>query len=441
MKNFLQSFAKLKMATFLALLFAASFFVVGTTDVSVAEEVRQSKTEISVGGANRMFLTKGWNTITPVGKELFYRENHNYIIDDDNIISGLSEASKSDEEFQNLLSYQYLTSIRDFNGNGSGTLNPMLPGVINTMRSFVPGMGYWIKMMKNSTIEMPAESLSNDDLTFKIKKAKNNFIGNPFLRDITAKDFFGEGNLEKIECIATENNEGQKIDFGECNEEKISNPDSIFYENISDFVAESRAGFSVYAKEPFQFTVKNPGFLNFLLTPGWNAVTPTNDTVYYVGQKPNLGDSFKYEKVSDLKRVFGSIKGVVLLRGQNENNKSVTYNSAIPSIVNTLKYIAPGQGYQIKVDQNAVWQLEGLPFFGTLKMSLREGYNLIGNPFYSCDLTKEEFFGDALDLVEIVKDPETDEKISMEEFGMISGKAVWVKMSAPADLEITVIKE
>jgi len=37
MKNFLQSFAKLKIATLSVLLFAAGFFVVGTTDVSAEE--------------------------------------------------------------------------------------------------------------------------------------------------------------------------------------------------------------------------------------------------------------------------------------------------------------------------------------------------------------------------------------------------------------------
>jgi len=92
-----------------------------------------------------------------------------------------------------------------------------------------------------------------------------------------------------------------------------------------------------------------------------------------------------------------------------------------------MTYIAPGEGYQIKVkdDQSATWRLKGKPFSGTLEMSLIGGWNLIGNPFQK-DLTKEEFFGDKLDFITRIIQPETQEDIPIESFDVIpSGKSFW----------------
>ena len=167
-------------------------------------------------------------------------------------------------------------------------------------------------------------------------------------------------------------------------------------------------------------------------TNGWNAVTPTNDTVYYVGEKPELEGSFEYVEVSKLSEVFSSIKGSYLVRGQDKYGAIVTYDSIVPEFFNTMKYIIPGRGYLIKVNQDETWQLESEPFSGTLEMSLREGWNLIGNPFQD-ELSKEEFFGSNAHLVKTIQNPITKAEVS----SISSEQAVWVYAKEAFVLEVS----
>jgi hypothetical protein len=134
------------------------------------------------------------------------------------------------------------------------------------------------------------------------------------------------------------------------------------------------------------FTTTQVAYQKIALHKGWNLFSYSTDRCFYVGAKPDISwiNELVYEQVTDLGEVFESIS----------NSFSIIHGFYMdPQVYNPLsifatnmKYIAPGYGYWIKIDDMAPFDVNGYIYLEiggvTLETNhaipLNPGWNLVG---------------------------------------------------------------
>jgi len=126
-------------------------------------------------------------------------------------------------------------------------------------------------------------------------------------------------------------------------------------------------------------------FQQIALHEGWNLISYATDRCFYVGSKPDLSwnNDIIYEQVTDIGDVFESIaNSFSIVHGFDTSPR--TYNPLNPFATN-MKYMAPGYGYWIKVNDSAPFDENGYIYLEMggkalehLTMPLNPGWNLIG---------------------------------------------------------------
>jgi len=118
-----------------------------------------------------------------------------------------------------------------------------------------------------------------------------------------------------------------------------------------------------------------------ILHEGWNLFSFSVNKVYYDSiTQPSLTtiENVDYVKVNSLNEALLTIDGKYLNIRNLDENGSKTYNPKLPSVVNTLHYLAVGYGYWIKMSEEAVLQLSGSRVDPSASLNLTSGWNLIG---------------------------------------------------------------
>jgi hypothetical protein len=122
------------------------------------------------------------------------------------------------------------------------------------------------------------------------------------------------------------------------------------------------------------------------LHEGWNLISFSTDRCFYVGSKPDISwiDELVYEQVTNIGKVFDSISNSFSIV-HGFDNEPRTYNPLNP-IATTMRYIAPGYGYWIKVKETAPFDGDGYIYLeiggevldNNYAIPLNPGWNLIG---------------------------------------------------------------
>jgi len=122
------------------------------------------------------------------------------------------------------------------------------------------------------------------------------------------------------------------------------------------------------------------------LHAGWNLISYATNRCFYVGTKPSLEgmNDLVYEQITSIGKALDSISGAYsILHGFDTQPR--TYNPLNP-IASNMTYLSPGNGYWIKVNDDAGFDTNGyiyLDIGGELIDSnhyipLNPGWNLVG---------------------------------------------------------------
>jgi hypothetical protein len=140
------------------------------------------------------------------------------------------------------------------------------------------------------------------------------------------------------------------------------------------------------------------------LIAGWNQVSFGVNVCYYVGDIPSVSmlKNIKYVQVNSIADVFVSLNGQFSsVKGYDADGGHTYINN---SIFGTMKYVAAGYGYWIKVNEDANFddtghiylEIEGTLITANQKRSLHENWNLVGywgdQIMYKGDVAPDVFF-------------------------------------------------
>ena len=134
-------------------------------------------------------------------------------------------------------------------------------------------------------------------------------------------------------------------------------------------------------------TTTRVAYQKISLHKGWNLISYSTDRCFYVGSKPDISwiDELIYEQVTDIGKVFDSISTYFsIVHGFDSEPR--TYNPLLPTIASNMKYIAPGYGYWIKINDSAPFDDDGYIYLeiggeGLVNnhvIPLNPGWNLVG---------------------------------------------------------------
>jgi hypothetical protein len=133
-------------------------------------------------------------------------------------------------------------------------------------------------------------------------------------------------------------------------------------------------------------TTTQVAYQKIALHKGWNLFSYATDRCFYVGTKPDISwiEELVYEQVTDLGDVFESISNSFsIIHGFY--TEPITYNPQT-EYGTSMKYIAPGYGYWIKVNDTAPFdgngyiylEIGGVALENNHAIPLNPGWNLIG---------------------------------------------------------------
>jgi hypothetical protein len=118
---------------------------------------------------------------------------------------------------------------------------------------------------------------------------------------------------------------------------------------------------------------------------GWNLISYSTNTVYYVGQIPTvfLIEGVQYKSVQSIAEALTSIDGQYTYVRGFDSTGAKSYNNTPFS---DMKYMAPGYGYWIKIKDDADVDENGLVYFkpegtfisGKTAIRLHPSWNLVG---------------------------------------------------------------
>jgi hypothetical protein len=119
---------------------------------------------------------------------------------------------------------------------------------------------------------------------------------------------------------------------------------------------------------------------------GWNLISYATNRCFYVGTQPTIEgiDDLIYEQVTSIGKALDTIAGhYSIVHGFDTDPK--TYNPILPMASN-MTYIAPGQGYWIKINETANFDTSGYIYLdiggesldSNHYIPLNPGWNLVG---------------------------------------------------------------
>ena len=135
------------------------------------------------------------------------------------------------------------------------------------------------------------------------------------------------------------------------------------------------------------------------LVAGWNQFSFSVNKCFYIAEKPtvNMIDGIEYVKVESIDDILSSLNGQYSYVKGFDINGGKSYNK---SMFSSMKYMAAGYGYWIKVDDNADFdstgqiylKFEGVSVQPDTSISLFEGWNLVGHIGNKVQYIKEKPF-------------------------------------------------